>query len=111
AVGSSLHRPNLPILLLLRWTGRGAASARARSRPACSTFLAAFTSLSRTNPQPGHACVLTERPFGTLSPHPEHICDVSLGGTSTTRPPRFSAFEAVNRRSLPQYASIIADAS
>ena len=38
-------------------------------------FLAAFTSLSIEVLQCGHSCTLTERPFFTVFPHIEHVCD------------------------------------
>src|SRR5712692_3602841 len=88
-VGFLLHRPNL--LILLRWTSRGSASTRACSRPAFRMFRAAFTSLSMTSPHPGQSWTLSDSPFGTICPHPEHFCDVPLGLTSITRPPRLSA--------------------
>src|SRR2546425_2786110 len=84
-----LHRPNL--LILLRWTSRGSASTRACSRPCSRMFRAAFTSLSMTSPHLGQSWTLSVSSFGTISPHPEHFCDVPLGLTSITRPPRLSA--------------------
>jgi hypothetical protein len=86
--------PRRDLLIRTVWTSSGPVSAWARSKPRSNMFNAAFRSLFRTRPQHGQIWILTDKPFRTVSPHPEHTCDLPLGSTRITRPPRLSAARA-----------------
>jgi hypothetical protein len=56
--------------------------------------LAAFTSRCRRVPPSGRECQRIDKPFGTITPQPEHLWLVSAGGTATTRRPASAAWVA-----------------
>src|SRR5215469_14615143 len=76
-----------------RFTAPATAGTPRRLCPSHVMFFAAFASLSRISPQLVQTCVRMERLFFTISPPPEHACEVYAGGTATTHLPAHSALQ------------------
>ena len=77
-----------------------------QAHPRFKMFLAALMSRSMMRPQQGQLCTLTLRSFFTTRPHPEHICDVPLGSTSTILRRALAATSAILVRIRPIEASL-----